>query len=106
MIVIFSQDYLRDLYEKGKTLDKKHRFQPDVINGYAKGIYLMQSVSKPEELYKYQALHFEKLKGDKSDIYSIRATLKYRIEFEIIEDDMENTIVKIFNILELSNHYQ
>jgi plasmid maintenance system killer protein len=44
----------------------------------------MQSVSKPEELYKYHAFHFEKLKGDKSNTYSIRATLKYRIEFEII----------------------
>ncbi|MEA4904731.1 MAG: addiction module killer protein, partial [Petrimonas sp.] len=28
MIVSFEKEYLRDLYEKGKTTDKKHRFQP------------------------------------------------------------------------------
>jgi len=39
MIVTFEKEYLRDLYETGKTTDKKYRFQPDVIDGYVKGIY-------------------------------------------------------------------
>lgn len=33
MIVIFDKDYLRELYETGKS-DKKHRFQPDIIKRY------------------------------------------------------------------------
>lgn len=38
MVVTFEEAYLRDLYEKGKAEDKKHRFQPDVIRRYQKCI--------------------------------------------------------------------
>ena len=30
MVVAFEKEYLRDLYETGKS-DKKHRFQPDIV---------------------------------------------------------------------------
>ena len=33
MNVEFEKEYLAELYEKGKTNDKKHRFQPQIING-------------------------------------------------------------------------
>lgn len=33
MIVIFEEEYLKDMYETGKT-DKKHRYQPEIIRGY------------------------------------------------------------------------
>ncbi|MDR0814538.1 MAG: type II toxin-antitoxin system RelE/ParE family toxin [Bacteroidales bacterium] len=105
MIVTFEQEYLRDLYENGKTTDKKHRFQPDVIDGYVKGIYSLEKASKPEDLYKHRSLNYEKLKGDKKGISSIRATQKYRIEFTEKSDGIE-PIVTICNILELSNHYK
>lgn len=36
MNVEFEKEYLVELYETGKTLNKKHRFQPNVINGYLK----------------------------------------------------------------------
>ena len=28
------KDYLRQLYEKGKADDKKHRYQPDIVTRY------------------------------------------------------------------------
>jgi proteic killer suppression protein len=34
MIVTFEEMYLRELYENGKTSDKKHRFQPDIVKRY------------------------------------------------------------------------
>ena len=105
MIVTFDKDYLRDLYENGKTADKKYRFQPSVIDGYVKGIYYLQGVAKPEDLYKYRSLNYEVLKGIKKGISSIRATKKYRIEFTVKDDGVE-TVVKICNILRLSNHYK
>ena len=105
MIVTFDKDYLRDLYENGKTNGKKHRFQPDVIDGYLKGIYHLQEASEPEDLYNYKSLNYEVLKGDKKGISSIRATKKYRIEF-IIKDKNVEPVVKVCNILELSNHYK
>lgn len=38
MFVTFEEVYLRDLYEKGKTDNKKPRYQPDVIRCYQKCI--------------------------------------------------------------------
>jgi len=105
MIVTFDKDYLRDLYATGKTNNKKHRFQPDVIDGYVKGVYHLEKVSKPEELYKFNSLNYEKLKGDKKGISSIRATKKYRIEFTETTEGIES-VITICNILELSNHYK
>lgn len=105
MIVTFEKEYLRDLYETGKTIDKKHRFQPNVIDSYVKGIYHLEKALKPEDLYKYQSLNYEKLKGDKKGISSIRATKKYRIEF-IEKNEGINPVITVCNILELSNHYK
>ena len=104
MIVTFDKDYLRELYETGKTTDKKHRFQPDVIEGYLKAIFQLQTATKPEDLYRNKSLNYEILKGDKKGISSIRATKKYRIEF-IVKDEGVEPVIKICNILELSNHY-
>ena len=36
MEIIFEQDYLRDLFYEGKTHDKKHRFQPQIVRKYIK----------------------------------------------------------------------
>jgi len=105
MIVVFEKEYLRDLYETGKTADKKHRFQPEVIDGYVKGIYHLEKASNPEELYLYRSLNYEKLKGNKKGISSIRATKKYRIEFTEQSEGTE-PIITICSILTLSNHYK
>ena len=49
MIVTFDKEYLQELYEKGKTTDKKFRFQPEVIDGYVKGIYKLEISDKIED---------------------------------------------------------
>jgi len=105
MIVTFDKKYLQELYEKGKTTDKKFRFQPEVIDGYVKGIYKLEISTKIEDLYKYKSLNYEVLKGEKKGISSIRATKKYRIEFTFNDDGVE-PVLTICNILELSKHYK
>ena len=104
MIVTFDKDYLRELYETGKG-DKKHRFQPDIIKRYRKGIDLIKSANKVEDLFLLPSLRYEVLKGDKAGISSIRVNDQYRIEFTVSEEENE-TIVYICNILDLSNHYK
>ena len=104
MIVTFDKDYLRELYETGKG-DKKHRLQPDIIKRYRKGIDLIKSANKVEDLFLFPSLRYEVLKGDKAGISSIRVNDQYRIEFTVSEEENE-TIVYICNILELSNHYK
>ncbi len=105
MIVTFNEQYLKDLYELGVINDKRHRYQPDIIRGYQKGIKYMISAKKPDDLKRINSLRFEPLKGDKEGIFSIRANNKYRIEFTI-DETVESPVLTICNIIALSNHYQ
>ncbi|KAA6347539.1 Toxin HigB-1 [termite gut metagenome] len=105
MIVTFEKEYLRDLYETGKTTDKKHRFQPEVIKSYKQRIKTLQKANKIEDLFVINSLNYEVLQGDKQGISSVRVNLQYRIEFTVTTDGVES-IVTVCNILELSNHYK
>ena len=49
MFVTFEEVYLRDLYEKGKTDNKKPRYQPDVIRCYQKCIDFLLDAKKVED---------------------------------------------------------
>jgi Plasmid maintenance system killer protein len=105
MEVTFDKIYLKELYMHGKTDDKKHRFQPEIISKYIRVIDLMISQPDTITLLKYNALRYEQLKGDKAGLSSVRVNDQYRIEFE--EKTVENqTIATICNITELSNHYK
>lgn len=105
MIVTFEKTYLQELYTEGKTSDKKHRFQPQIVSKYVKVINLMKQQENVLGLAKYGSLHYEKLCGDKDGISSVRVNDQYRIEFiESFESDKQ--IATICNIIELSNHYK
>lgn len=105
MLVIFEQDYLRELYEKGEANDKKHRFQPQIVRKYTHVINLMIELNNVVGLAKYKGLHYEHLHGNKEGLSSVRVNDQYRIEFrEIIKD--EKAIAEIVSITELSNHYK
>ena len=105
MIVTFEKDYLRDLYETGKTADKKHRFQPEIVRKYKHCVNLMCRVPDTNALKKYNGLNFENLQGDKQGISSIRVNRQYRIEFTVTDNGVDS-VVTVCNILELSNHYK
>lgn len=104
MIVVFAKTYLKELYENGRTLDKKYRFQPEIISRYRKRIGILISAPSPETLYRINSLHFEALMGDKAGLYSVRVNDKYRIEFTI-QDEPEHKNVTVCSIEELSKHY-
>ena len=105
MDIKFDKEYLSELYYEGKCSDKKHRFQPQIVKNYIKRIELLESVPGVESLYKYNALHYEVLQGDKKGLESIRVNDQYRIEFSTVWVESE-TSVTICNIVELSNHYK
>lgn len=105
MIVIFDQEYLQELYVNGRTSNKKHRFQPDVIARYVKVINMMKNMNNVLDLARFNGLHYEHLSGDKNGYSSVRVNSKYRIEFT--EETLgDQKIATICNITELSNHYQ
>ena len=104
MVISFANEYLRELYECGRTSDKKYRFQPHIVSRYQLRIKTLERAVGIEELFPLKSLHYEVLKGDKVGISSIRVNDQYRIEFTV-EQFMGETLVTICNILELSNHY-
>lgn len=105
MKIIFDQEYLEQLYLYGRTSDKKHRFQPQVIAKYRKTIDLMESLQLIEDFYRFHSLNYEMLTGDKAGIESVRVNNQYRIEFKTSKVVSE-FVVTVCNILELSNHYK
>lgn len=104
MIVEFEEDYLRDLYKRGACNDRKHRYQPEVVKRYKRGVDYLKWATRKEDLFRINSLHFEALKGDKSGLFSIRVDIHYRIEFSL-KETVEQPILTICNIVELSNHY-
>ncbi|MGE0019151.1 MAG: type II toxin-antitoxin system RelE/ParE family toxin [Draconibacterium sp.] len=105
MDVTFEQNYLREMYQTGRTSGKKHRFQPEIIRKYVRVIDLMIDQPNVLALKKYNSLNYEKLKGDKEGLSSVRLNDQYRLEFEekIVGDQ---TVATICNIVDLSNHYK
>ena len=105
MEITFENTYLQELYHRGKTTNKKYRFQPTIIRKYIRVIDLMISQPDTLSLRKYNGLNYERLQGDKRGLSSVRVNNQYRIEFE--EKTVgEETVATICNIVELSNHYK
>lgn len=104
MIVTFEYDYLKTLYEEGRSYDKKHRYQPDIIRRYQKAINFLKGSSSIENLKSIRSLNYEILKGSKAGISSVCVNDQYRVEFTVTKNT-DQPILTICNIIELSNHY-
>ena len=105
MKVIFAKEYLKELYESGISSNPRKRYQPDIIRRDRKAILKLIYVSTPSELTRINSLNYERLKGNKKGLSSVRVSDKYRIEFEEFHEQDEE-IITICNIIELSNHYK
>ena len=105
MIIEYGQDYLRELYEEGRCKDKKHRYQPQVVNKFQQRVDTLIAATCREDLFVFRSLNFEALHGDKEGFFSIRVDIHYRLEFTLREDGVE-PVLTICTLQELSNHYQ
>lgn len=85
MIIEFDKAYLYELYTGDKTNDKKHRYQPEVIRGYQKAVFVLSSANAITDLFRNNALNYEVLRGDKKGISSVRINKQYRLEFTVRE---------------------
>ena len=102
MEITFEQDYLRELYYDGVTCDKQHRYQPQIVKKYIRVVNILDSVEKAVDLYRYRALHYEKLVGNKAGLESVRVNDQYRVEFKTSAKGG----ITICYITELSKHYK
>jgi hypothetical protein len=105
MFIEFDKEYLEELYLSGKTSDKKHRYQPEVVRGYQKAVYQLISANRIEDLFCSKSLNFESLQGDKQGISSVRINKKFRLEFTVRKVQNEQ-IVTFCRLLDISNHYK
>ncbi len=105
MVVKFGKGYLEELYFDGKCTEKKYRFQPSIIRSYQRKLEYLTQAERIEDLYRYQALHYEVLVGDKQGLSSIRINDQYRLEFTV-ESIREETVVTICTLMDLTNHYK
>ena len=106
MRVVFEKTYLRELYLTGKTTEKKHRFQPQVVSGYLKCIRILRKVKRMEDLFLINSLNYEKLKGDKKGLSSVRINNQYRLEFREIVNSDELLGLAICSLIDITNHYK
>ena len=105
MYIEFDKEYLRELFEQGRTNDKKHRYQPEFIRGYHKCVMFLKQAKNVEQLYQLHSLNYEVLQGDKAGVSSVRINRKYRLEF-VVNETMGEQIVTICRLLDISNHYK
>ena len=105
MNIEFDKEYLRELYADGKTADKRHRYQPEVVRGYQKTVFILSSANCIADLFRFNSLNYEALQGDKEGISSVRINRKYRLEFTVSEA-MGEQIVTFCRLLDISNHYK
>lgn len=106
MRIIFEKEYLEQLYKTGKTKSKKYRFPRGVAEKYKETIDKLRVADKEEDLYPFKSLNYEKLKGDKRGLASVRVNQKYRIEFRSHIEGQAPDVITICSIVELSNHYK
>lgn len=105
MEIVFEKEYLSELYYNGKSSDKKHRFQPDIVKRYTHVINTLISAGRIEDLFPLRSLRYEVLKGDWKGYESVRVNDQYRIIFHS-ETISTETVVTVCNIVELTNHYK
>jgi proteic killer suppression protein len=102
MEISFEKEYLRELYTTGKTTDNEHCFPPEVVEIYCQMIDLLESVAIVEDLYRYRAVHYQELQGDKEGIESVNINDRYRIEF-ISNRVYSETVATVCDIVEFIN---
>jgi proteic killer suppression protein len=105
VIIEFEKQYLRELYELGKT-SKKHRFQPTVIKQYKNTVDKLRNATRIEDLFPFKSLNYERLVGDRKGLESVRVNQQYRIEFRSRIEGEEPDVITICSLVELSSHYK
>ena len=50
MLIEFDKEYLRELFEQGRTSDKKYRYQPEIVKGYKKCVMYLKWANNIEQL--------------------------------------------------------
>lgn len=106
MIIEFEHEYLRELYEEGKTSDRKHRYQPQVIRQYRRVVDTLRNAPNTEFLYHFNSLHYEKKLGNLAGIEAVWVNVQYRLEFRTRTEGEKPDVITVCSLIKLSAHYK
>ena len=103
MKIEFDENYLQELFEDGKTSNRKIKLQPSVIKQYIKTVNMLRVAENVETLYRFNSLRYEKKSGNMSGREFVRINDQYRLEIRTSIE--EPASIHICTLLEISNHY-
>lgn len=101
MNIIFKEEALSELYETGKTKDKKYKQickNKRLVDGYIRAVGIIYDVECTDELKNFSFLHYEKLKyQQKEPLSSVRLvnSLVERLLFKETKDGIEVELIEI-----------
>lgn len=107
MLVEITNEQLQYLYATPLgQIRGKLEFSKDVVKQFKKKVDILIGIAVLSDLRNFGNLHFEKLKGDLRDFYSIRLNIQYRLLFRVIQDEHGGETVEIIQVTEISKHYE
>lgn len=106
MEIEFRETYLLELYEEKKSKDKRFRSNPQLIEQYIKTVNKLKSITKIEQLYQINSLHYEKKLGNLKGKSAVYINKQFRLIFEEIPDDKPPNEINILALEEISKHYE
>lgn len=98
MKITFKDEALSELYETGKTKDRKYKQlckNKKLVDGYIRAVSIMYRTETTRELREYSFLHYEKLVHDpRSSIRIVNGKVE-RLLFTETEDGVEVELIEI-----------
>lgn len=70
-------------------------YERSVVKGFFRVMAIIQSAPDPRDFYKFKALHYEKLSGDRAGQHSFRLNKQWRLIVRIERDDEGHEVVII-----------
>ena len=101
MKVTFKEDALRELYESGKTQERKYKIvckKKKLVEGFQRAVSIMYNVESTDDLRVFSFLHYEKLKyQDREPKSSIRLAngMLERLIFTETQNGIEVELIEI-----------
>ena len=94
----FKKKRLELLYYQEKGA---HKYPPEVIDAFFEKMSVIEAAVDIRDLYVMKSLHFEKMKGARSDERSIRLNKQFRLTLQIIKDEQGNWLL----ILDIEDYH-
>lgn len=98
MKITFKDEALSELYETGKTKDRKYKQlckNKKLVDGYIRAVGVMYRTATTQELRQYSFLHYEKLAHDPRSSIRIVNGMVERLLFTETDDGIEVELIEI-----------